>query len=89
MSKKPEDLKPLLAYQDSRNEKTSNGISRYCYRYRPVCREGFTLLHYAMIFGNAEIVKYLLSNGAGTFLFINIPFKVFPYFHRLSGNVKN
>ncbi len=39
----------------------------YRYQYRLIERKGNSLLHYAMIFGNADIVNYLLDNKAGEF----------------------
>ncbi len=57
------DESSLSAYEAEL--KSNDSIPVYSYRYRPIAREGHTILHYAMIFGNAAIVKYLLDNGAG------------------------
>lgn len=35
------------------------------YKYRPFLRKGLTLLHYAAMYDNEEMVKILLENGAG------------------------
>ena len=35
------------------------------YRYWPISRKGFTLLHYAMIYGTLEVVEHLLDYDAG------------------------
>lgn len=39
--------------------------SCYEYRYRGIFKKGYTLLHYAMIYGQAEMVNVLMKNGAG------------------------
>jgi len=60
-------IKNLLVVQkDLRND----SIPEYCYRYRPQLREGFTLLHYAMIYGNPEVVSELLELGASELLIL-------------------
>ena len=39
--------------------------SCYEYRYRGIFRKGFTLLHYAMVYGQDEMVKVLMENETG------------------------
>ncbi len=44
---------------------TSTGdLENYEYRYRPISKKGFTLLHYATAYGQIEMVKVLMENGA-------------------------
>ena len=38
---------------------------RFQYRYRLQPREGFTLLHYAMLYNHVNMMKELIQNGAG------------------------
>ncbi len=60
------NLTKLINAKDQRKEEDDNGIiPRFKYRYRPICREGMTILHYAMIYGDTKIVEYLLKKGAG------------------------
>ena len=56
------DIECVIAASD---ERENAELSEYCFRYRPQKRKGFTLLHYAMIYGNSEVVKDLLQLGAG------------------------
>ncbi len=39
--------------------------SCYEYRYRGIFKKGFTLLHYAMVYGRSEMVDVLMKSGAG------------------------
>ena len=56
------EIKNVIAASDQRENAE---IWNYCFRYRPLKRKGFTLLHYAMIYGNSEVVMVLLELGAG------------------------
>lgn len=40
-------------------------INCFEYRYRKQPREGFTLLHYAVLYNQVEVMKVLIQHGAG------------------------
>ena len=52
------ELKKILSDQDKRLEEE---LKDYQFRYRPIMRGGNTILHYAMIYGNKEVVEKLLE----------------------------
>jgi len=63
-------LKSILSTKDKRKKEDGHIIKDYRYRYREISKEGHTILHYAMIFGDKKVVTKLLDLGAGKWVHV-------------------
>lgn len=51
----------FVCFQDTSDTNLENC---YEYRYRGISKKNFTLLHYAAVYGQEEMIKVLMKNGA-------------------------